>query len=277
VSRILILGGTGLAGIAIVRKLAADGHQVSAPARGRLDVLDAAAVAEAVFEWLPDVVIDCSQGADAPDDVAAARIVEAARNVASAADALDAHLIYLSCARVFDAGPGTDYAEPMPVQPQSPFGRAKVAAERAVSETCERHAIVRSSWLFGIGRANFVSDVVDQARAAARLVVAEGTRSAPTSTADLAWAIGRLVTPAQYGVHHVSSSGSCTPVQLARNVVRLAGLDCDVVPAAGEPPSVRLPEPGPALVTVRGGPVPPDWRSALADYLRELAEARTRR
>jgi dTDP-4-dehydrorhamnose reductase len=275
VARVLILGAGGLAGSDIARALAAEGHELALPPRAELDVLDSTACAHAVFEFVPEVVVDCTGVGDEQDGVEGT-VVEAARNVATATEALDAHLIYLSCARVFDGAAGDEYAEPAPVAPGTPFGRAKAVAERTVADLCERHTIVRSSWLFGAERPNFVSDVIEHGRATDRVVVAEGRRSSPTHTADLAAAIERLIAPARYGIHHLVAAGSCTPVQLVRNAFRLAGVECEVVPSAGEVATVRLPPSGPSLTTVRDGAELPEWRTGLADYTQLLAGMRAR-
>jgi dTDP-4-dehydrorhamnose reductase len=270
VARVLILGH-GLAGSAIARAFTADGHRVITPSRGEVDVLNAHTCAEGVFHTAPDVVVDCSGAAEAHDDSAAAGIVNAARNVASAAEAIDAHVIYLSCARVFDGGDREAYAESVVPAPESRFGRAKAAAERVIAEVCERHTIVRTAWLFGVGRPNFVTALIEHGRSGDHVIVAQARPSSPTHAADLAVGIAQLIAPPRYGVFHVAATGSCTPVQLVRNAFRLEGIDVKVSPGAGQQATVILPPSGPALVSVRGPIELPSWRAGLAAYLDLLA------
>ena len=79
------------------------------------------------------------------------------------------------------------------------------------------------------------------------------------------------------GTIHLAGGGSCSWYQLARRIVELAGLECEVKPCT----TAEMPRPAarPAysvLGTERGGEVPslPDWEVGLEQYLAVRVPAR---
>ena len=135
----------------------AAGHEVTALARGDLDVTDAESARRAVESAAPDVVINCAawtdvDGAESSADAALAVNGTGAANVAAAATAAGAWTIQVSTDYVFDGSKSDPYVESDPVGPLSQYGISKLAGERAVAQLApERHTIVRTSWLFGVG------------------------------------------------------------------------------------------------------------------------------
>ena len=60
-----------------------------------------------------------------------------------------ARMIQLSTDDVFDGSGQTPYTEFDTPNPQTVYGKSKLAGENFVKEFCNRHIIVRSSWIFG--------------------------------------------------------------------------------------------------------------------------------
>jgi dTDP-4-dehydrorhamnose reductase len=275
VANVLLFGATGLVGWSMRRVLKSLGHEVIAPTRASADLLDRDACFRVASRPAPDVVMDCTVPAR-PGDDAADDIVTAARNVAAVASRAGAHLIYVSCAHVFDGAEQAEFSESSPVRPRSSFGCAKAAAERVVADTCDRHGIVRTANTFGAGRGNFVSRLLDAGRHEATITLPQDVILAPTYADYLATAVEGIISAPRYGLFHVTAHGTCTAAQLARNVYRIAGVACEVRPSTDGEVSVELPTAAPLLTTAREGCELPAWRLGLTTYLAELAATRAR-
>ena len=108
----------------------------------------------AVASARPDVVVNCAawtdvDGAEADEDAATAINGAGAGNVAAAAARAGAFVVHVSTDYVFDGASGAPYVESSPTAPLNAYGRSKLAGEAAVAARRRRHAIVRTSWLFG--------------------------------------------------------------------------------------------------------------------------------
>ena len=95
----------------------------------------------------------------------------------------------------------------------------------------------------------------------------------PTWTADLAAVlVGLLERGAPPGVYHATNSGHTTWYGLAREALRLAGLDAEIAPVTTEafPRPARRPRYSVLDCSATEALVGPirDWREALAEALR---------
>ena len=80
-------------------------------------------------------------------------------NVARAAARAGAWVVHVSSDYVFDGAKRTPYVESDATGPASVYGASKLAGELAVADAAPgAHTIVRSSWLFGDGRAVLPGD-----------------------------------------------------------------------------------------------------------------------
>ena len=113
----------------------------------RVEVRDERAVHELFERARPDVVIHTAYRQDGPGayDIN----VAGSRNVAAAAAAVGARLVHLSTDVVFDGRKGAPYVEEDALSPASDYGRAKAAAEAAVTAAHPGALIVRTSLLYG--------------------------------------------------------------------------------------------------------------------------------
>ena len=268
---VLVAGVDGQLGRAVAERLAHLGFGVARGTHNDLDLLDPAACAEVVERIKPVAVIDCAQMR--PRLGEGGETAAAARNLAIAAAAVGAMSMYVSCAEVFDGYSEEPYLESSPARPMTSFGVAKLAAESAVAEANERHALVRTSWLFGAGGDNVIDAVLAAAAVSDSVPVDTGTRSCPTYTVHLAEAMVELMRLPAYGVFHITGGGSCTKLQLARRVLREAGSAAKAVPliAGFQGAATRN-----LVLATQRPEVPrlPDWPLALRIHLEARAEAR---
>jgi dTDP-4-dehydrorhamnose reductase len=231
--------------------------------RAELDVTDRAAVRAALSA--DDLVFNCAawtdvDGAEEHEGEAARVNGEGARHVAEAAGIV----VYVSTDYVFDGGKREPYVESDRVGPLSAYGRSKLAGERATAEANPRHYVVRSSWLFGPGGRNFVETMLG---IGPQVRVVRDQVGCPTFTGHLAEALVRLAGTADYGLHHMAASGSCSWFEFAREIFARAGVDTQVEPCT----TAEFPRPAPrpaysVLASERGHRLP-DWREGLDAYL----------
>ncbi len=271
--RVLITGAGGMLGQDLVE--AAGEMDTIALTHADLDIADRDAVNDAIRSHRPDVVLNCAAWTDvdgAEADEAGATLINGAGagNVARAAAAAGAWTIHISSDYVFDGTKPEPYVESDPTAALSAYGRSKLAGELEVAkEAPERHTIVRSSWLFGIHGRCFPATIMRLAAERDELAVVDDQTGCPTFTGHLAPALLHLTEGPPLGVIHVAGSGSCSWFELARRIVELGGLDCQVKPARTA--DMARPAPRPAysvLVSERPeAPALPAWQEGLADYL----------
>jgi dTDP-4-dehydrorhamnose reductase len=179
-------------------------------------------------------------------------------------------VLYVSTDYVFDGGKRGPYREADDTAPIQAYGRSKLAGERATALANERSFIVRSSWLFGPGRDNFVETMLRLGSGSAPVVVVSDQVGCPTYTGHLAIGLVRLIDGTAYGVHHMAGAGGCSWYEFAREIFRQAAVEVKVMAATSE--MLGRPAPRPAnsvLVSGREAPIRlPEWQRGLADYLK---------
>ena len=273
--RLMVTGAAGMLGSDVCAAAREAGHAVTAVDVADVDITDAAAVRAAVTDARPDVVVNCAAWTDvdaAEDHEDSATLVNeaGARHVAAAADAVDAFVVQVSTDYVFDGAASSPYAEEDEPRPLSAYGRSKLAGERAVAVAApERHAIVRSSWLFGRHGRNFVETMLRLGAERDEVTVVDDQVGCPTYTAHLAAGLIELSATPRTGIFHLAGSGSCSWFDLAVETFARAGVDCRV--RRGRTADLGRPAPRPAYsvlgVTRAGTPELPAWQRGLDDFL----------
>ncbi len=238
--------------------------------REDLDVTDAQACRRALRG--AGAVINCAawtdvDGAEAQEETAAGVNGEGAGNVARAAAEAGAVVVHVSTDYVFDGRASSGYSVSSPAAPLSAYGRTKLAGERAMLAAPRTH-VARTSWLFGVGGANFVETMLRLGAERDAVTVVDDQVGAPTATAHLAPALLELLGSGSFGLHHLPASGSCSWWEFAREIFARAGVDCEV--RRGRTAELARPAPRPAcsiLHPAPGDPRLPHWREGLGEYL----------
>lgn len=251
-SRILITGGTGYLGGALVRQARAAGHSVAATylsqappaAQGGLwaplDIRDSLAVDELLARLRPEVVIHTAFVQSGPALMAVT--AEGAGNVARAAAGARARLIHLSSDVIFDGEREGAYGEADPPAPISDYGRAKARAEALVAAAHPGAAIVRTSLIYGFAPIDKISRFtldVAAGRTAARLFTDE--YRCPVYVEDLAAGLLELAGLSYGGVLNMAGAERVSRYELGRLIAWAWGVDPDGIPAglSGESPAPR--------------------------------------
>lgn len=279
--KILVTGAGGLLGRTVVAEAVERGHETVALDHAALDVTDGRAVGEALDHAMPQVVVHCASytavdRAESEAPLAMSVNRDGARNVATAAARAGAVPVYVSTDYVFDGGRRTPYRPEDPANPLSVYGRTKLEGERATADVAAEHVIVRTSWLYG-DTEGFVPAMLRRARAGEALRVVDDQEGRPTWAPQAAAAIVDLLERGARGVWHVAGGGTCTWLELAREAVRRAGLDCDVAPTTTKAFGAPAPRPPYSVLDIAAteaflGRRMTDWREALARFLEEYGD-----
>ncbi len=278
--RILITGANGQLGIALQESLRA--HDVTALVHADLDITDAAAVGVAISGARPEAVIHSAAWTDTAAcerDPERAMLVnaEGARNVAEACREASAAMVYVSSNEVFHGEKGTSYGEDDEPNPINAYGHSKLAGEVAVREMLDLHYIVRTSWVYGQGRASFPEKILQNAKEHGKLRVVTDEIASPTWTNDLADAIARLIQTKEFGVYHLAGEGECSRFVWAQEVLRLANVDAPVEATTQESLNLLVSKPVHSTLAnnraaALGVKLRP-WREALVDHMRLTSKA----
>lgn len=277
--RVLLLGAGGM----LAHDLAAHAPPevgLTALSRAELDVTDHAALAHAIRDLGPAIVINAA-GYTRVDDAERERDMAFAVNgvapgaIGRAAAAARATVVHFSTDYVFDGEAGAAYREKDPPHPLNVYGESKLEGERTLAASGAEFLIVRTQWLFGGCGRSFPRTMWE--RATQRLptrVVADQT-GRPTYTVDLARAVWRLVGLGTRGLLHAANAGVATWYDVAHRVFAAAGAPDLVTPCSTADFSTPARRPARAVLeTARadallGGPLP-QWEQALDRFLAAL-------
>jgi dTDP-4-dehydrorhamnose reductase len=230
--RIFVAGEHGQVARALARCYAARGNTFACAGRSTLDIADRAAVARAVAEFRPDLVVNTAAYTDVDraedeSDLAFRVNCNGAGNLAAAARTAKAPIIHVSTDYVFDGTKQQAYVEADATNPLGAYGRSKLAGEQAVAAEAPAHVILRTSWVYSPDGSNFVLTMLRLARERDEIAVVDDQWGAPTSAADLAGTIatiGDVVLaasdrPRLYGIYHAAGTGETSRCCFARAVM----------------------------------------------------------
>jgi len=233
---ILLLGKNGQVGWELQRSLAPLGRVValdraSEPC-GDLSQLDA--LAETVRQVRPNVIVNAAahtavDKAESEPELARTLNALAPAVLAQEAQKLGAWLLHYSTDYVFDGSGDQPWREDDATGPLNTYGRTKLEGEQLIAQHCERHLILRTSWVYAARGGNFAKTMLRLAQERERLTVINDQIGAPTGAdllADVSAHLIRQVTAgdqrALSGVYHLTASGSTSWHGYASHVIAAA-------------------------------------------------------
>jgi len=260
----------------LVRAAELTNHEVTATTHPELDVTDRASVDRAVRRARPHAVVNCAaytnvDGAEREPEAAMRVNADGARNVAAAAAAQGASVLYVSTDYVFDGRKDGPYVESDEPNPLSSYGASKLAGEVDTAVVNPKHYIVRSSWLFGTAGRNFAATMLDLGERESQVVVVRDQVGSPTYTAHLAEGLVRLIDTGAFGLYHMAAGGQCSWYDFAVAIFDRAGADCRVLSTTTDELSRPAPRPEYSVIGTQYDDAIhlPDWTEGLDAYLME--------
>jgi dTDP-4-dehydrorhamnose reductase len=281
--RIAVIGAHGQLAAAVIHECQADHELIPFP-RAALDVTDDGAVAAAMEGARPDVIVNGAAFTDvdgAEDHPIDALNINAfgVRALARAAATLGASLVHYSTDFVFDGRVSQPYTEDDRPNPRSVYAASKLLGEWFALDA-PRAYVLRVETLFGRAPGGgpskgSVAGIVRALQAGDTPTVFEDRTISPTYVIDAARATRRLVeTQAPAGLYHCVNTGSCTWLELARELARLLGVEPRLKPTRMADVPLRAARPqycalSNAKLRAAGADMPP-WQDALARYVSAL-------
>ncbi len=182
-------------------------------------------------------------------------------------------LVHFSTDFVFDGKKDSPYTEEDKPNPQSVYGETKLDGETKLLELgYENILIIRTAWLFGPFKSNFVYKILNLAKEKDFLTIVHDQKGSPTYTPDLAEYTVALVANEANGIFNVVNSGKATWCELAAEAINCSAINCrvDAVPSSAYPTKAKRP-PYSVLDTSKltevTGITPRPWVQALRDYI----------
>lgn len=281
-TKVLILGGlTGMLGQALFREAQARGWQTHALGSHDGSILDYEFMEKRIADIAPDYIFNAL--AYTAVDEAELRPEQAmALNrffpsmLGKIVSGSTAHLIHYSTDYVFSGKKGSPYTEDDSPMPLNVYGASKLAGENlllgmGLGNCC----IIRTAWLYGPGKRNFISAILEKAASSAQLTVVHDQVGSPTYTVDLAQISLTLAALRYNGLLHVANSGHASWNELASEAVAQSNYSTVVQPITSSEWPQRAKRPAySVLATSRLTRVadihPRPWRQALRDYLYQM-------
>jgi dTDP-4-dehydrorhamnose reductase len=241
--KVLVVGGTGLVGNALVRQWRSRGADVAAATYHchassgfhQLDMQSAEDVERLIERYRPTIVavpaanpyVDyCEQH---PDETRRVN-VDGTLNVARTCQAMGTPMIFYSSDYVFDGVKGV-YKEEDATSPINEYGRQKAEAERGVLAANPKNLVIRTSGAYGWQwePKNFVLQIQKNLTDGRQMKVAEDIRYNPTYVENLAEITAELVEIGASGIFHVVGADEIARYQFALRVAEAFGLNSRLI------------------------------------------------
>jgi dTDP-4-dehydrorhamnose reductase len=276
---VVIFGGrTGLLGQALTRAFRLAGARPVPLSSRDCDILDPRGVEQLLDRRDPDLMVNAAAYtqvdlAEEQEEMAFALNATAPPLLASLAAKRLIPFVHFSTDFVFcgkKREPYLPYDDPCPF---SVYGISKADGERGLLRFgYDRTLIIRTSWLYGPGRMNFVEKILSLCDTRGTVSVVSDQTGSPSYTPDVAANTLALLAHDATGIHHVANSGDATWHQLAAEAAALAGLDCTVEPIPTSAYPTKAVRPAYSVLDLSRfiqttGVTPRHWRLALADYV----------
>lgn len=207
----LITGANGQVGSAL-QEAAPPGCEVALLTRADMELSDAAAIRRVVEEHQPDVLFNCAaytavDKAESEPELAQAINGDAVRAMASAMRNSGGGLVQVSTDFVFDGKQSSPYKPGDRRNPLGIYGATKAAGEDAAGAEA---IIVRTSWVYAAGGANFVRTMLRLMSERDELSVVADQIGAPTWATGLATTLWALAAKDRPGIYHHSDAGAAS-------------------------------------------------------------------
>ena len=287
-AKALLLAPGGQLGHDVVRAHAESGapFDLMPLPREKLDVTAPGSIESVLGGRQFEVLVNCAAytGVDAAEDNATdafAVNAHAVQAMARVCARKGARFVHVSTDYVF-GGDRAALRRPLreddPTAPINVYGASKAMGETLARLESGDVVVLRVASLFGVAGAsgkggNFVETMIRAGRDRGVLRVVDDQTMSPTATEDVARVMVRMLRDGcPPGLYHVVNAGSATWFEFAREIVRRAGVEAEVVPCATSEYPVRAARPAysvldSAKVAAVFGALP-SWQDALGRYLR---------
>ncbi|MBF0531737.1 MAG: dTDP-4-dehydrorhamnose reductase [Candidatus Omnitrophica bacterium] len=280
--KIAITGADGQLGLAFQKELLERGIAYVATDVATCDITRLGDINVLLEGHKPTVLINCAaynlvDEAQQQKDIAETVNSRAVQMMARACQARGIKFVHYSTDYVFDGEKYDLYTEDDAPRPLNVYGSTKLEGEKLVQTSGADYLLLRTSWVFGQGRQNFLYKVSQWAAKNRILRIASDEVSVPTAAEDLARITLLALDKGLSGLYHLTNSGYASRYELAKFFIQAAGLDAFAipVPAAHFQPKVVRPlftAMSNQKISSQLGIIIPAWQEGVEKYVRENSE-----
>jgi len=281
--KILIIGKTGQLGSALLKDALALGHDVLAPSKQDLDILNDDSFLNAMMHYKPEVVINTAAFHNVPlCEVEPIKAFQsnciAVKKMAEISHEFDAWFVSFSTDYVFSGEKQIPYIESDTPGPLQMYGLSKLAGEYGAL-SYNKSIIIRTCGLYGIQGAtskggNFADNRIKDSKQNARIEISNDQTISPTYAGDLSKAVLQLIAhpSKESGIYHLVNEGYCTWYEFTKEIFKILDIAIELVPVdrKGKTGTMRRPLFS-ALENknaIRLGIILPNWKEGLNQYLK---------
>lgn len=281
---LIFAGETGLLGQEIVSTLKEQNWDTISLGRKNGDIFNKVFLEKAIEEFSPDIVFNTIaytqvDKAEEERELAYKLNRDFPQMLGKILQPLDTKLVHYSTDFVFDGKASQAYKEDDKTNPLSMYGITKLAGENAIRESgLSQHLIIRTAWLFGPRKRNFVSFILKKAReleaakSTDKLKIVCDQIGSPSYTADLVTNSLALIKAQANGVFHLTNSGIASWFELAQEAIHIADIHLQALPIKSFDYSQAAQRPAFSVLsnakfTETTGITPRSWTQALRDYI----------
>ncbi|WP_075989066.1 dTDP-4-dehydrorhamnose reductase [Vibrio fluvialis] len=230
--RVLITGCNGQVGHCLTERLKSKAVILALDHQG-LDITQQQAVLNTVSDFKPDYIINAAahtavDRAEQEVELANAINHDGPHYLAQAAQQVNAVLLHISTDYVFGGDAAQPYLETDKTGPQGVYGQSKLGGERVVAQSCDKHIIMRTAWVFGEHGNNFVKTMLRLAQTRDELNIIGDQFGGPTYAGDIADALIAMIEyieqgqVPEWGIYHFAGLPYVSWFQFAEKIFQRA-------------------------------------------------------
>ncbi len=243
--RILVTGANGQLGREWAEFLEMKGIPFHGTGREALDITNHEHVKRTLDKLKPGIIINCAaytnvDGAESNVETACKVNRDAVGYLAGWCYRNNAKMVHYSTDYVFSGSSEDEvnypdgYPENALIDPVNSYGESKAAGEKILSESGVDFLLIRISWLSGRYGKNFVKTILKNGIKKTRLKVVDDQRGSPTFTDSAVDMTYKLLETGFSGYYHISSGGLITWYDYAVEIIRLAGIETEIIPVTSD-------------------------------------------
>lgn len=197
---------------------------------------------------------------------------ESTRIIANYCAKVNIPLMFISTDYVFDGTNGKPWETDDEKHPLNVYGLSKSMAEDCVS-SIKKHYIIRTSWVFGKNKRDFVKMIVEQSKSQKNINVSCNQIGSPTYATDLVPLLFDIFKSKRYGTYHAHNEGYCSRSAFANTILKIINSDATIIDTVTDNETEKIKRPlnaklSTSKLTVEGFDLLPTWEDALARYLK---------
>lgn len=250
-SNILVTGSDGQLGSALKKASKNSDHNWFFTNRSKLDITNQASINTFIEENNINVIINCAaytavDKAETESDLCYLVNKIAVKYLAVACAKNKCILIHISTDYVYNPNHNEAVTEQEALNPDGAYAQSKYEGELAALDHNPKTIVIRTSWVYDEQGKNFVNTMLRLGDSKKELYVVNDQIGSPSYAKDIAEAIIKIIskltsspTKKYYGIYNFSNDGFISWYEFAKEIMRIANLDCEIHPI----PSSEYPTP----------------------------------